>query len=208
MLQYSTVKPYTLDVLKKLMSIPELKDFYLVGGTNLSLRYGHRISVDLDLFSVTNFENAVVIHVLETNFPDFTYRDAFNPVGIFGFIGSVKVDFVRHYYFRQIDTPVIEDGIRMFGDGDIMAMKVFAILKRGQKKDFWDVAELLSRYTIRDFIDRYEEKYPNQMLLISIPQALTYFIDAEESEPPVSLRGQTWESVQAFIQEKVREFLS
>jgi hypothetical protein len=84
MLQYSSVEPHTLDVLKKLMAIPELKDFYLVGGTNLSLRYGHRISVDLDQFSVTNFENAVVIQAVEKTFPDFTYRDAFNPVGIFG----------------------------------------------------------------------------------------------------------------------------
>jgi predicted nucleotidyltransferase component of viral defense system len=124
-----------------------------------------------------------------------------------GFIGFVKVDFVKHHHFRQIDNPVIEDGIRMFGDGDIIAMKVFAILKRAQKKDFWDVAELLGRYTIRDFIDRYEEKYPNQMLLISIPQALTYFIDAEDGELPVSSRGQTWESVQQLIQQKVREYL-
>ena len=48
MLQYGTVEPRTLDVLKKLLALPELNDFYLVGGTALALYYGHRKSVDLD----------------------------------------------------------------------------------------------------------------------------------------------------------------
>ncbi|MBK8389931.1 MAG: nucleotidyl transferase AbiEii/AbiGii toxin family protein [Saprospiraceae bacterium] len=30
--------------------IPELQEFHLVGGTALSLLYGHRTSIDLDLF--------------------------------------------------------------------------------------------------------------------------------------------------------------
>jgi len=38
------------------MEIPELKGFSLVGGTALSLLYGHRISIDLDLFSNAGFE--------------------------------------------------------------------------------------------------------------------------------------------------------
>jgi hypothetical protein len=42
---------------------------------------------------------------------------------------------------------------------------------------------------------------------ISIPEALVYFIDAEESEDPVSLKGQTWEKVGSTISKKVNEFL-
>ena len=53
----------------------------------------------------------------------------------------------------------------------------------------------------------HETKYPQQNLLITIPQAITYFDDAEDSEDPVSLKGQTWESVKRFIQKKVSEFL-
>jgi hypothetical protein len=44
----------------------------------------------------------------------------------------------------------------------------------------------------------HKEKYPEQMLLISLPSALTYFADADESEDPVSLKGQTWEKVKAL----------
>lgn len=208
MLYTSTVEPDTLVVLKQLMSIPELQDFYLVGGTCLSLRYGHRISVDLDLFSTKDFENQTIISVLENEFKTFQYRSPNNPVGIFGFIGDIKIDLVKHYYFKQIADAIIEDGIRMFSDNDIIAMKIFAIMKRAQKKDFWDIAELLQHYSVQNLIDFYSTKYPSHQLLISIPHALTYFEDANESEDPISLKGQTWESVQTIIKQKVSEYLS
>lgn len=51
MLQSKTVDRDTLDLLKALMAMPELSAFTLVGGTNLSLRLGHRLSIDLDLFT-------------------------------------------------------------------------------------------------------------------------------------------------------------
>ncbi|HNE49783.1 MAG TPA: nucleotidyl transferase AbiEii/AbiGii toxin family protein [Chitinophagales bacterium] len=207
MLYTNTVEPNTLALLKQLMTIPELNDFYLVGGTCLSLRYGHRKSIDLDLFSVSPFENEVIVEAISKVLP-LKVRNINNPVGIFGYIEDVKVDFVKQHRFPQIGVPILEDGIRMFSDKDIMAMKVNAILKRAQKKDFWDVAELLQHYTIKEFIINYEEKYPDQMLLISIPQALTYFADAEESEDPISLKAQTWESVQKIIKQNVSDYLS
>ena len=80
-------------------------------------------------------------------------------------------------------------------------------MKRGAKKDFWDIAELLQHYSIENCISFYEKKYPSQQLLISIPQAITYFEDAEASEDPISLKGQTWESVKKFIQQQVSNFL-
>lgn len=76
-----------------------------------------------------------------------------------------------------------------------------------EKKIFWDIAELLNHFTLKDIILFHQQKFPSQQLLISIPQALTYFFDADESEDPVSLKGQTWESVQKILQEKVNEYL-
>jgi len=207
MLQYSTVEPGTLDILRELMILPELNNFYLVGGTALALYYGHRVSIDLDLFSTVDFETPSLIPVLEQRFSGFTYNNANNPVGLFAFIDDVKVDFVKHHHNALIDHPVIDNGIRLVGIRDIMAMKISAILRRGVKKDFWDISELLNHYTVADFIEVYNQKYPNQQLLISIPQALTYFADAEESEDPISLKGQTWESVKEHIQQKVNNYL-
>ena len=107
----------------------------------------------------------------------------------------------------MINEPIIENGIRLFSIPDIMAMKIAAIMKRGVKKDFWDIAELLHHYSVSDFISYYTKKYPSQQLLISVPFALTYFTDAEESEDPVSLKGQTWASVKKIIQQHVNDYL-
>lgn len=207
MLHYSTVEPATLAILKKLFTIPELDNFFLVGGTCLSLRYGHRVSVDLDLFATVDFDNAQVIQALEKNFTGFSYRSDDNPIGVFGSIDGVKIDLVKHIFFKVIDKPVVEDGIRMFGNRDLIAMKIFAVLKRAQKKDFWDIAELLNHYSAKDFIDCYQQKYPSQQVAISIPFAITYFSDADESEDPKSLKGQTWATVKKSIQKKVSDYL-
>ena len=207
MLQTGTVEPHTFQVLKQLMQVPALNSFYLVGGTCLALRYGHRASVDLDLFSVTDFDNRELNDSLHEAGLNFSSNNLQNKIGLFGYINKIKIDFVRHHFFNKIDKDVVEDGIRMFGDRDIMAMKIFAILQRGQKKDFWDLAELLEHYSFIDFVEAYNEKYPNNEMLISIPYAVTYFVDAEETDTPVSFKGQTWESVKKVVQDKVNEYL-
>ena len=165
MLYTSTVSEGTLDILKKIFQIKELENFYLVGDTNLSLRIGHRISVDIDLFSTVEFENEHIIEILERNFKTFSYKNNSNPIRVYGFIDNVKMDLVRHHFFNKISDTIVVDGIRMFGDQDIMAMKSLAVLKRGVKKDFYDINELLNHYSIEDFIISYKKKYiiPNQL---------------------------------------------
>ncbi|MEP6556830.1 MAG: nucleotidyl transferase AbiEii/AbiGii toxin family protein [Ferruginibacter sp.] len=44
------------------MQLPALSNFDLVGGTALSLKYGHRKSIDLDLFTTAPFENETVFN--------------------------------------------------------------------------------------------------------------------------------------------------
>ena len=207
MLQIGTVEPATLVILKKLMTIPELADFSLVGGTALSLRYGHRKSVDLDLFASSEFDVNKVIAALERTFPAIYRHISTNSIGIFGYIENVKIDLVKYHFHPVIAPVIVEDDIRFLSNEDIMAMKINAILRRGVKKDFWDIAELLEHYTMDELIDNYIKKYPNQMLLISIPRALIYFDDADNSDEPISFKGQTWEKIKDIIKEKVREFL-
>ncbi|HNT49739.1 MAG TPA: nucleotidyl transferase AbiEii/AbiGii toxin family protein [Cyclobacteriaceae bacterium] len=207
MLHTGTVKPTTLSILKGLMALPGLENFYLVGGTALSLRYGHRTSIDLDLFADQNFDNHSIIESVCKKFTTFSYRSDDNPIGIFGFIDDVKIDLIRHHYFPRIAPAQVEDGIRFFSDDDIIAMKIMTVLKRAQKKDFWDLAELFKYYSLKYCIDCYDRKYPNNQILISVPMALTYFAEADESEEPVSLKGQTWQSVKQAISKTVNDFL-
>lgn len=50
MLQLETIESHTLDILRRLQNLPELKSTRLVGGTALALQLGHRKSIDLDIF--------------------------------------------------------------------------------------------------------------------------------------------------------------
>ena len=68
MLYLETVTSHTFSILEKLLDIPELIQFGLVGGTALSLLYGHRISEDLDIFSVTEFDNDKIARALTKEF--------------------------------------------------------------------------------------------------------------------------------------------
>ena len=207
MLHYKTVEPHTFSILEELMAMPELQDFSLVGGTALSLLYGHRMSVDLDVFSTKPFENSTITDSLKNKFlGKFILEQKQERFGIFCYIDGVKVDIIRHPHPLIRPELLIED-LRMFSIEDISAMKVQAILGRGKKKDFWDIAELLQHFSIKDFIQFHKEKYSTQNLLITVPQAITYFADAEESEDPISLKMQTWETVQDFIKKKVSDYL-
>jgi predicted nucleotidyltransferase component of viral defense system len=207
MLQTKTIEPATLSLLKKLMQIAGLDQFNLVGGTALSLQYGHRLSIDLDLFSTTPFDNDNTLQLLETIFKnELRYESSHPKFGIFCYINDIKVDIVYNPH-PLIDTLIEEEGIRMLSSKDLAAMKINAVLGRGRKKDFWDLAELFQHYSLQQIIEFYEKKYPSQQLLVSIPQAISYFADADESEAPVSLKKQTWPSVKKIIKQKVGEYL-
>lgn len=207
MLHTEAVEPGALSLLKKLMTLPSLQPFSLVGGTALSLRYGHRSSVDLDLFFHEKFDHPQVIDELEATFKHrFVYNQQQTQFGIFCFIDDIKVDIV-HFPHLPIAAIEEEDKIRMYSSADISAMKIQAIFGRAKKKDFWDLYELLRHYPLQQLIEWHKQKYPSQMLAISIPHAITYFADAEESEAPVSFENQTWERIKKGISKTVSDYL-
>ncbi len=207
MLHRETVEPGTLSLLKELMEIEPLSDFALVGGTALSLKHGHRSSVDLDLFLNKQFDHNLITASLKRQFGKGYAVESKNVKwGIFCYVNNIKVDIV-YYKHPLIQEIEIVEGIRMYSDNDIAAMKINAILGRGTKKDFWDLHELLQKFSLAEIISFHEKKFPEQNLLITIPQAIVYFDDADETNPPVSFKHQKWEVIKKDIQKKVREFL-
>jgi hypothetical protein len=207
MLHFETVEPRTFSLLKELMYEPELQGFSLVGGTALALRYGHRSSIDIDLFNHIPFQQPQIINALASRFGNrFVYKQQNTKFGIFCFIDGVKVDLV-YYPHHMLISNKLEEEIRIYSDEDIAAMKIQAILGRGKKKDFWDLFELLQHYSLHQMMDWHNQKFPSQMLAISIPHAITYFVDADDSETPVSFKNQTWTGVKKSIQKAVRDYL-
>jgi len=208
MLHYETVLPGTFTLLKDLSKLDSFQRFSLVGGTALSLRYGHRYSEDLDFFSNENFDRQLIIDELIKIYSNqFIHQETGFKKSLFCSIKDVKIDVV--YYPHPLIRPLInEDDIIFYSDEDIAAMKIQAILGRGKKKDFWDLALLLEKHGLGNIIDWHSEKFPNQMLLISIPQTITYFDDAELSQDPICLLGLSWEDVKNKIRSAVRDYLS
>lgn len=194
-LHTETVSSGLLELLRKLMREELLQPFALAGGTALALRFGHRTSIDIDLFTGTAFDAQGTAELLKTSYGMNEAETAENTVR--GVIAGIKTDFIAHRYplLRPFDET---DGIRMFSCEDIAAMKLNAITNRGCKKDFWDYAELLQIYSRDEMLSFYAGKYAHDSLW-NIEKSLAYFDDAEGEPDPRDLRGLNWEEVKRIV---------
>ena len=126
MLREETVEPATLELLKKIVKLPELKQFRLVGGTALSLLFGRRKSVDLDLFTDRPFEKEILIPVLEDTFGRITVTNERSKAIFQCVIQNVKVDFVS--VIDPFLNPIqIIDKIPFADTKDLIALKLNAV---------------------------------------------------------------------------------
>ena len=205
MLFLNTVKSETYELLKKLMQIPELSEFVLVGGTNLSLKFGHRISIDLDLFTDKPFDLDEVFTGVIHALPQSIKLDQRKQT-IWLNIDGIKVDIILHQYPHLRPIEVIDE-VRFMSVEDIIPMKLEAMATRGVKKDFWDINELLNYYSLPQMIEFYQAKYPNSdvgHVLLS----MTYFVDAEyQKDNPEDLKGTTWEEVKTNMRKTIEQYV-
>ena len=177
MLQTSTVKESTLELLKRLHAEPLLATTRLVGGTALSLRIGHRESEDLDLFSVEPLEGMLVQQMLVDKYGFLPTVVAENT--LIGFIQGVKIDVIYHP-FPWLEPAIEEDGIRIATKTDIAAMKVHAIINSGKRpKDFVDVAFLSMHYSYNQIKALLLKRYPAYDPIMA-DKAVIYFGDIDE----------------------------
>ena len=192
MLQKKAIDPVALELLKSFQADPMLNQFHLAGGTGLALHLGHKLSVDLDMFSVQTFDNELYMEFLENKYKfsiDFSAQNTLK-----GSIGNVKIDFIAHQY--TLLMPVVEaEQIRIYSLEDIAAMKINAIAGNGTRsKDFVDLFFLLEIFHIDKLLEFYEKKYSDRNIIHAL-KSLNYFEDADLSDWPVIIekRELTWE---------------
>ncbi len=207
-MHWNTVNPLLQKVLKDIMSSAAFESFCLVGGTSLSLKIGHRMSVDIDLFTDAAY-GSIDFSVLEQFFKNnYSYVDTNAGLGIgMGvsyYVGesesaAIKVDI---YYTEDFIRPITdEDHIRLASREDIIAMKLDVIGRGGRKKDFWDLHALQEDYSISDMISLYQERYPYAHSDEEIRAGLVHFEIADDDLDPVCLLGKHWELIKLdFIQ--------
>ena len=208
MLHYETVTPYLRNTLMRLMADTHFDSFRLVGGTALSLRLGHRMSIDIDLFSNAPYGD-LDFHALQNHLRSmFPYCEGdCGPVpgpGATWFVGNSRSDAVKLDLFYTDDfigELCAEDGIRLASIGDIVAMKLDVVAHGGRKKDFWDLHELGMSHSVDEMLDLYERRYPYGCSREDVLQGFANFAKADAEPDPMCLFHKDWDTVKRDLTE-------
>ena len=151
--------------------------FTLYGGTALSLRFGHRQSVDFDFFSDESINDSK----LYTSIPllsDSMLLQEEKDTYIFLTNNNVKLSFFGDISFGCVQPPdLTEDNVLYVASTlDIFGTKLKTILQRISEKDYIDIAEIISRGTSLELgvsaaISLFKNRFPEYDAV----RALTYF---------------------------------
>jgi len=198
----NTVSGNLLKTLTQLMQMEEFNPFRLVGGTALSLQLGHRISVDIDLFTDANYESidfTAIDNLLKTTFPftEMLYLGN-NSFGKSYYIGNSRNEAVKLdlFYTDSFIFPTVEkDFLRMASIEEIAAMKMEVIGNGGRKKDFWDIHELLDYLSLEQMFTFHAERYPYSHRKDLLINKLVDFQFADDDLTPICLKGKYWELI-------------
>jgi predicted nucleotidyltransferase component of viral defense system len=207
-LQTQSVGKPLWDTLIRLQKSDIFKNYFLAGGTALSLQLGHRISDDIDLFTRDDINKDAILDFLNRDYNGiYQIHNTQNTILQIS-IDGVKTDFVK-YDYDLIENINSEEGIRYLGKKDISAMKLMAVANRGdQAKDFVDIYYLLKEMTLWDMFGYYKIKY-KQNDISQVKRSLVYFDDVTESNwASVRLLGNSLSArkIQSAIVSEVNEY--
>lgn len=174
-------------VILKLMNEPLFEDFLLGGGTNLAIKYNHRLSIDIDLFSTTIVGTEklnLICNYIEKKFGTdnvLISKQNFNSEQ-FAWLQvnlikeDIKLDIIQN--LKLLYEFELKNGIRLINDIDIGALKLLAASDRGNQKDFYDLY-LLSK---KNELEIYYDALQNRIIKFSKEQDKTIF-DIEDGKP-------------------------
>ncbi len=199
---WNTVTPVLRAALTKMMKDGPFQQFRLVGGTSLSLQLGHRISLDIDLFTDASY-NSINFGVID-NFLRSSFTYVSEPqVGVIGIgqsylIGESEDETVKldlYYTDSFIQPELLVAPVRLATVEEIIAMKIDIVQRVARKKDFWDLHELLARYSPSQMIELHKTRYPYNHDEGLIRANFTNFTIADGDFDPICLKGKHWELI-------------
>ncbi|MFH1726167.1 MAG: nucleotidyl transferase AbiEii/AbiGii toxin family protein [Elusimicrobiota bacterium] len=177
-------------------------EFYLAGGTALALRLGHRISLDLELFSPDDpLEEARRASLLKAlaGTGSLDIREAQDGTCHFR-LGGTPVS-LFHYPYPLLSPARDWRGLPVASVEDIAAMKLSAIVGRGSRKDFLDLYCVCRRIGLDAVLRVAEGKFPDRPeFLLQAARALVYFEDAEKEPMPRLLEKLSWQAVKSYFE--------
>ncbi len=115
---------------------------------------------------------------------------------------SVKLDL---FYTDAFIQPALEVGAyRLATFEEIIAMKIDIVQRKARKKDFWDLDELIDKYSIEQMIALHKQRYPHSHDEKLIRENFVDFERADEDFTPICLKGKHWELIKLdFVQRLV-----
>ena len=211
-LYWNTVAPILKNVLQEIINEPIFKPFRLVGGTSLSLQLGHRMSIDIDLFTDAEYgsiDYKAIREFLAIKYPFCVSRSLENVAfGTNFVVGNSITDCVKidlYYTDDFIEKPIIIEDIRMATANEIIAMKLDVVLRGGRKKDFWDLHYFIDTISLEEMISLFKKRYPYNDDFIKIKKQLVNFEIADTEFEPICLLEKTWEIIKLDFYDFVRK---
>jgi predicted nucleotidyltransferase component of viral defense system len=175
-------------------------DWYLAGGTALTLQAGQRVSVDLDFF--TKLKDFSEEGLIDNFIGNKDWRTDINKKNtVYGTLFKAKVSFIAYPFFIPKQKPVFYGSIKILNPIDIAVMKVIAISQRGRKRDFFDLYWCAKNLEpLEKTIRRLKAQYPSVAHdYHHILKSLVFFEDAENDPAPEILFKADWKEVKRFF---------
>ncbi len=183
-----------------------IRDFYLAGGTALALQIGHRISTDLDWFSVSRRlltpERERISRALASGGESEVVSEQDGMLYVQ--LHNTDVSFI--YQHHPLMWPTLDfQGIQLASTMDIGLMKLAAVNARGTRRDFVDLYCLREQITLDELLNYAQNKYKDRPNFLAVAaRALTYFEDAERQPMPHMLQSILWEDVRSYCMATAR----
>ncbi len=209
---FDILDPKRLAVLQTLCNIDNIRDFYLAGGTALSLQIKLRKSFDFDYFTEKHFNENVLYNAIKTLFPNKVDVITLNSGTCNLFVDGIQVSFFEYPY--PMINPTISDpemkNLFLASTDDIAAMKMAAIGDRGAKKDFFDLYQIFTNtdLTSEKIIYCLQKKYGENFNFSYMLMGLDYFDDAEDETLPELFVKFDWNKTKKFFVQKKKELIN
>jgi len=197
-----------LNILARLKGIINEYHFVLAGGTALALQIGHRLSVDLDLFTQQEFSTETLFQgITKLGLkPEILQEERGTLTTV---VGGVKIS-MFHYPYPFIDNLVGFGGVSVSGVLDVAAMKVIAISQRGAKRDFIDLYFILQNVPFWKIAENMAERFGTERINpVHIGKTLVYFNDADDDPEPkyIVKKAVSWENIRIFFKKNVKQMV-
>ena len=200
------------ELLRKISEIVSINDYYMVGGTALSLQLELRESYDFDFCVKSEFNNEILLDELKSIGNVEVIQNQKGTCDVL--LNGVQVSFF--YYPNKVLAEFTKakemPNLNIASILDIAVMKLVAIGGRGAKKDFFDLYKIIEKCNINSYelVKGLKQKCGDNINYVNIIMGLSYFEDAEDEILTNTFGDYNWENIKKFFiefQKKVQKEL-